>query len=106
MCVGVPMQIVSVNGIAADCTDGRQSETVDLSLVGDLAPGTWVLTHLGCAREVISDTEARQIMAALDGLRAVMAGGEAGDAFADIDAQAPQLPPHLQAALDAGHSTG
>lgn len=106
MCVGLPMQIVSVDGIAATCTDGTQHETVDLSLLGDLAPGTWVLTHLGCAREVITEPEARQIMAALDGLRAVMAGGDAGDAFADLDARAPQLPPHLQAALDAGHSNG
>jgi hydrogenase expression/formation protein HypC len=100
------MQIVAVNGIAGTCTNGTQSETVDLSLVGDLPPGTWVLTHLGCAREVISEPEARQIMAALEGLRAIMAGGDAGDAFADLDARAPQLPPHLQAALDAGHSTG
>lgn len=104
MCVGVPMQVVSVDGIAALCSDGRQAETVDLSLLGDVAPGSWLLTHLGCARAIIPEHEARQIMAALDGLRAVMAGGDAGDAFADLGA--PALPPHLQAALDAGRTEG
>ncbi|MGY6704447.1 HypC/HybG/HupF family hydrogenase formation chaperone [Roseinatronobacter sp.] len=106
MCVGTPMQVMAVDGIAADCTDGIRRETVDLSLVGDVPAGTWLLTHLGCAREVISEQDARQIMAALDGLRALMAGKEMGDAFADLDARAPSLPPHLQAALDAGHTTG
>lgn len=106
MCVGTPMQVVSINGIAAYCTDGTRAETVDLSLVGDVPPGTWLLTHLGCAREVISELEARQILAALDGLRALMAGDHLGTAFADLEARSPQLPPHLQAALDAGQSTG
>lgn len=106
MCVGTPMQVVAVNGIAADCSDGMRRETVDLSLVGDVAPGTWLLTHLGCAREIITEPEARQIMSALDGLRSLMAGGELGDAFADLEARAPALPPHLQAALDAGRSNG
>lgn len=102
MCVGIPMQILSVDGIAARASDGREETLIDLSLTGPLTPGTWVLTFLGAAREVIEAEAAQQIMAALDGLRAVMAGGDAGDAFADIDARGPQLPPHLQAALNNG----
>jgi hydrogenase expression/formation protein HypC len=35
-----------------------------------------------------------------------MAGGTPGDAFADIEARGPTLPPHLQAALDAGRDRG
>ena len=35
-----------------------------------------------------------------------MAGGDPGDAFADLDTRTPQLPPHRQAALNAGQSTG
>lgn len=100
------MQVLAVDGIAADCCDGTRRELIDLSLVGDVCVGTWLLTHLGCAREIISEAEARQIMAALDGLRALMAGDGLGDAFADLEARAPSLPPHLQAALDAGQSTG
>ncbi|MBS8227968.1 HypC/HybG/HupF family hydrogenase formation chaperone [Vannielia litorea] len=106
MCVGIPVQIVSVEGIAAQARDGDEVALIDLSLTGPLAPGTWVLTFLGAAREVICAEEAAQIRKALGGLRALMQGGELGDAFADLEARAPQLPPHLQAALDNGEKTG
>ena len=106
MCVGSPMQVFSTDGIAALCSDGVRRETVDLSLVGDVPAGTWLLTHLGCAYQVITEPEAMQIMAALDGLRALMAGGDLGAAFADLEARAPELPPHLQAARDAGQTHG
>jgi hydrogenase expression/formation protein HypC len=100
------MQILSVEGIAATATDGREVVEIDLSLVGDVAPGQWVLTFLGTARAVIGAEEAAQITAALDGLRSLMAGGDLGDAFADLESRAPQLPPHLQAAQAAGRSQG
>lgn len=106
MCVGIPMQILTVDGTNATATDGRETAQIDLALTGPLAPGTWVLTFLGGAREVIEAKEAALIADALDGLRRLMAGGELGDAFADLDARTPELPPHLQAALDAGQRTG
>ncbi|MCV6596193.1 MAG: HypC/HybG/HupF family hydrogenase formation chaperone [Mangrovicoccus sp.] len=106
MCIGQPLQIHSVDGIAAIAGHGAHQEVIDLSLTPQAQPGDWVLCFLGAARDVISGDEAAKISAALDGLRAVMAGGDAGDAFADLDARAPQLPPHLQAARDAGRSTG
>ena len=106
MCVGVPMQIASIDGIAATtCADGHDT-LIDLSLTPEAQPGDWVLTFLGAAREVICADEAAKILAALDGLRTVMQGGGAGDAFADIEHRGPQLPAHLQAALDAGRTTG
>lgn len=105
MCVGVPMQVLSVDGIAARATDGREEALIDLSLTGPVAIGDWILTFLGAAREIITEDEARKITAALDGLRNLMEGNDLGDAFADLDNRAPQLPPHLQAALDAGKTT-
>lgn len=102
MCLGIPMRILSTEGLAARATDGREDSLIDLSLTGPLEPGTWVLTFLGAAREVIAADEAARIAAALDGLRSIMAGGALGDAFADLDARAPQLPPHLAAAHAAG----
>ncbi|WP_417249140.1 HypC/HybG/HupF family hydrogenase formation chaperone [Celeribacter sp.] len=104
MCVGIPMQILSVDGIAAQATDGREEAVIDLSLVGPVAEGSWVLTFLGAAREVIDAEEARQISKALEGLRSVLAGGDLGDAFADLDAREPQLPPHLRQALENGET--
>ncbi|MDO5604713.1 MAG: HypC/HybG/HupF family hydrogenase formation chaperone [Paracoccus sp. (in: a-proteobacteria)] len=103
MCIGVPARIIAVDGIAGRAEDGA---LIDLSLTPEARPGDWVLCFLGAARAVIPATEAAQISAALAGLAAVMAGGDAGDAFADLDAREPQLPPHLQAAFDAGRSFG
>jgi hydrogenase expression/formation protein HypC len=105
MCVGLPMRVLAVEGIVARATDGETEALIDLSLTGPLAPGTWVLTFLGAAREVISADEAGKIAAALSALRAVMAGGEVGDAFADLEERGPRLPDHLAAALAAGRTT-
>ncbi len=96
MCVGIPMRITSVDGTCAMATDGQRSQPVDLSLIGPVAPGDWVLTHLDAAREILTSEDAAKINAALDALRAIMAGGDAGDAFADLEETGPRLPPHLQ----------
>ena len=106
MCVGLPLLITAIDGIAARAGNGDHNELVDLSLTPDARVGDWVLTHLGASREIIAASEAEKITAALDGLRAVMAGGSADGAFADLESNAPQLPAHLQAALDAGQTTG
>ena len=105
MCVGIPMKILSVDGIAGRAIGDEGEALIDLSLVGDVAPGTWVLTHLGHAREVISEQEAELIARALRGLRSIMQGAGAGDAFADLDNRSPALPPHLEAARLAGKTT-
>ena len=102
MCLGIPVQIVEADGIVGRSGDGTP---IDLSLTGPVAPGTWVLTFLGAAREVLDEDEAMKIAAALDGLRSLMAGGDLGDAFADLEARTPELPPHLRAAAAAGRST-
>lgn len=106
MCVGIPMQLTSVDGIVGRATDRGVPQLVDLSLTPQARAGDWVLGFLGAAREVLSEDEALLILKAVDGLSAIMAGGEAGDAFADLEARRPALPPHLQAALDAGQTIG
>jgi len=106
MCLGIPMELVSTDGIAGLCRDGAQQVMIDFSLLGTQKPGTWVLTFLGTAREVLDPDEAQKITAALEGLRAVMQGSDPGGAFADLEARSPCLPPHLQAALAAGKATG
>ncbi|HBZ44105.1 MAG TPA: hydrogenase [Maritimibacter sp.] len=105
MCVGVPMQVIRRRELSALCSDGVTTETIDLALVGEVDEGTWLLTFLGSAREVISEDEARKIAAALDGLRSLMSGGDLGDAFADLEETGPRLPPHLAAALETGKTT-
>lgn len=106
MCVGVPMQIIAIDGIAATASDGQETQVIDLSLTPEAQVSDWILTFLGSAYEVLSAEQAAKISAALDGLRAVMQGGDAGSAFDDIEQRGPQLPAHLKAALDAGRTTG
>ena len=105
MCVGIPVQLLAVDGIRGEVIEDGRPGLVDLSLTPEARPGDWVLAFLGAAREVLTPEVAAQISAALSGLRALMAGGDLGDAFADLEARAPQLPPHLQAALDAGKTS-
>lgn len=104
MCVGVPVLLVARDGIRGDVLEDGQPGLIDLSLTPDAQPGNWLLAFLGAAREVISEDQAQKIAAALNGLRSLMAGGDLGAAFDDIETRGPQLPPHLQAALDAGRT--
>lgn len=106
MCIGVPMRLTAVDGIAGNALHQGQPRMIDLSLVPEARPGDWVLEFLGTARAILPEAEALLILRALDGLAAVMKGETVGDAFADLDGRSPTLPPHLQAALDAGLSTG
>lgn len=100
------MLLLGRDGIAGLARDGEATELVDLSLTPDADAGDWVLVFLGGAREVLTEFEALATRRALDGLRALMSGGDLGDAFHDLDSRTPTLPPHLQAALDAGHAKG
>lgn len=106
MCVGVPLKLLAIDGIAGQAQGDSGPELIDLSLLPDARVGDWVLGFLGTAREILPEAEALLIRKALAGLSAIMAGRDAGDAFADLDARTPRLPPHLQAALDAGRTTG
>lgn len=106
MCIGEPARLVSREGIAGTVAIEGREMLVDLSLTPDARPGDWLLCFLGAARGVIAAEEAAAIAAALQGLRRVMAGGDPGAAFADLEERAPALPPHLQAALEAGRSQG
>ena len=108
MCIGVPMQIESIDGMvavaASECADGAiERHTLDMLIVGPQLPGTWVLTFHGAARRVLDATQARQILDALAALTiALDADGSAPqhpalDAlFADLTDRTPQLPEHLR----------
>ena len=105
MCLGIPMRVIAVEGLEARCAGAGRESQVDLSLVGAQPPGTWLLVFLGAARQVLTPEAAEQISRALDGLASVLAGGELGEAFADLEARSPALPPHLEAARRAGART-
>ncbi len=74
MCVGVPLQIIESAECMARGRGRNGEEQVNMMLIGAQPAGTWVLSFLGSAREVISAEDAENINKALDGLTAIMQG--------------------------------
>lgn len=100
MCVGIPLQVLRSEESRALCRDRDGGEVwIDLLLVGAQPPGTWLMSFLGTAREVIDADTAQRTLAALAALDTLMAGGEADldAAFADLVNREPQLPDFLKA---------
>ncbi|TGD74327.1 HypC/HybG/HupF family hydrogenase formation chaperone [Mangrovimicrobium sediminis] len=97
MCIGIPMQVIESAAIQARCraADGREVD-IDMLLVGEQPAGTWLMTFLDTAREVISDQRALEIQQALDGLQAALRGESFDHLFADLVDREPQLPEFLR----------
>lgn len=99
MCLGLPMRIEAIEGVAAQCRYGAELHRIDLSLLPEARPGDHVLTFLGVGRRLLDAEEARLIADALAALEAAMNGSTEGieRAFADLVGREPSLPPHLAA---------
>ncbi len=96
MCIGVPMQVVETDGSFAWCHCGAQRERLDMLLVGEQPPGTWVMAFLGVARHVLTEQEAARSSAARQALAAALRGdGQVDEFFADLVGRQPVLPAHL-----------
>ena len=76
MCLAVPMQITAIDGSEASCVAKGIERKVSLYMLHDttVAVGSWVLVHVGYARQVISDAEARETWDLFDQM---MAGEDA-----------------------------
>ena len=99
MCLGIPMQVMEAAGDGAAWCVGREGRSlIDMALVGPQPPGTWLLTFVGAAREVMDPEAAARTDAALDALEAVLQGDASSidHAFADLVSREPQLPEHLR----------
>jgi hydrogenase expression/formation protein HypC len=98
MCIGIPMQVLEVEGLFAWC-DGRNGrKRINTMLLETVRPGDWLLTFLGSAREAIDAERAAMISAALDALERAEAGrADFDDCFADLIGREPQLPDFLRA---------
>ncbi|MBN8874140.1 MAG: HypC/HybG/HupF family hydrogenase formation chaperone [Rhodospirillales bacterium] len=104
MCVGLPMQVIEVAPGRARCAARGETAWVDTALVGDIAPGTWLMTFLGSAREVITAETAHRTLDALAALEAALRGDhlEIDRLFADLVGREPRLPDHLLASEGSG----
>lgn len=81
MCLGIPMQIVSIDGFNARCEAKGVSRDVSLFMMQDepLALGDFVMVHVGYAIQKMSEQEARSAWELYDEMLAAEAAG-AGDA--------------------------
>jgi len=97
MCLGIPMQVTSVEGEAAWCEGRGERLLVDTRLVGRPETGGWLLVFHRVAREVLTEQRARDILAGLDALEAALRGETDLDHFfADLTGREPELPEHLR----------
>ncbi|WP_338331937.1 HypC/HybG/HupF family hydrogenase formation chaperone [Acetobacter sp. LMG 32666] len=118
MCLGIPMKVLYCNGSMALCEvephrgtqQSARQEQVDTILVPDTQVGDYLLVFMGMARARLEPVEAQKLHDALHALATLATtqvdGGAAeqivSNGFADLCAAPPRLPPHLQAAFDAG----
>lgn len=86
MCLGIPMQVVEIDGAFAWCEGRGRRERLNTLLLEEVAPGEWVYAVLGHAREKLTPQRAREIDLALDGLAAAMQGET------NLDAYFPDVP--------------
>ncbi len=101
MCIGVPLQVLQLDGPFAWCESGGERERLDMRLIGEQPVGTWVLAFHGAARQVMSDLEAAQARAGRQALAAVLCGADGiDDFFADLVGREPELPAHLRPVPD------
>ncbi|HBA35758.1 MAG TPA: HypC/HybG/HupF family hydrogenase formation chaperone [Gammaproteobacteria bacterium] len=102
MCIGIPMRVLSSDGLLAQCRrdETAQPEEIDLVLVGACEPGTWLLVFLGAAREILDEETAQRTQRALEALNQTMNGQQdIDDLFADLVGREPPLPAHLRDAV-------
>jgi hydrogenase expression/formation protein HypC len=99
MCIAHPMQVIRSQEGQALCRDAEGREVpIDLSLVGAVADGSWLLCFLGAAREVVPEERALDIQRALGALASALRGDTAAidAAFPDLVGREPQLPDFLR----------
>jgi hydrogenase expression/formation protein HypC len=77
MCLGIPMQIVSIEGFNAYCEAKGIGRDVSLFMMqgDDLAPGDFVMVHVGYAIQKMSEMEARSAWELYDEMLAAEAAG-------------------------------
>ncbi len=74
MCLGIPMQIVEINGFNARCSAKGVEREVSLFLLQgeELGVGDYVMVHTGYAQQKVSEQDAQEAWALYDELLAHM----------------------------------
>lgn len=88
MCLGIPMEIIAVDGLQARGSAQGVEREISLFLIKDepIVPGDFVLVHVGYAIQKVAPQDARSTWDLFDELlraEAAQANGGTSDAAAD-----------------------
>ncbi len=86
MCIGIPMQVIEIDGAFAWCEGRQRRERLNILLLDEVLPGDWLYAVLGQAREKLTAEKSVEINLALDGIAAALQGET------DLDGYFPGLP--------------
>ncbi len=96
MCIGIPMQVLESREGFALCRASGEPRWIDTLLVGEQPAGTWLLTFLDTAREVLTPEAAQRTLDALAAVDMAMRGqGGIDHLFRDLIEREPTLPEFL-----------
>jgi hydrogenase expression/formation protein HypC len=91
------MRVIECEAGRAVCEGQGERRAIDMMLVGEQTPGTWVLVFLDAAREVVTPEHAALVGQALEALGLAMTGAADVDhLFPDLAGREPELPAHLK----------
>jgi hydrogenase expression/formation protein HypC len=78
MCLGIPMQIVAIDGYNARCTAKGVMREVSLFMLQDepIAVDDFVMVHVGYALQKMTEQEARSTWELLDEMLVAEAGAQ------------------------------
>jgi hydrogenase expression/formation protein HypC len=96
MCIGTPLEVLSVSGLMARCQGPSGLEDIDLSLIGPVAAGTFVLAHVGVGIRCIEAEEHIAIANAFEAVQRAARGEAFEHLLADLITRTPTLPDHLR----------
>ena len=73
MCLGIPMQILAIDGHTARCDAKGIERDVNLFLLADQSPqvGEFVMVHVGYAIQKVHNLEARSVWELHDAMQAL-----------------------------------
>lgn len=76
MCLGIPMQVIAIDGLTARCNAGRVERDISLFMLqgGPVIPGDFLMAHLGYATRKLAAEDARATSALLAEMLAVDVG--------------------------------
>ncbi len=82
MCLGIPMQVIEVNGFNARCEAKGVEREVSLFMLQDedIKPGDYVMIHVGYAIQKMSRQEARSAWELFDQMLAAEGSSDTVDA--------------------------